>query len=57
MTRNRNGVIALNASEVNNIIDMRQLTIGDALLLKHIFNLSDAEATVIFLGGLKHENV
>ena len=57
MKRNRNGVIALRANKLKDIIDVSRLTIGDALLLKRIFGLSDSEATAIFLGGTKRENL
>ena len=54
---NRKGVSALRANILKNLIDVSKLTIGDALLLKHIFGLSDSEATAIFLGGMKRENI
>ena len=57
MKRNGNGVIALRANRLKDAIDVSKLTIGDALLLKHIFGLSDSEATAIFLGGLRRENI
>ena len=57
MKRNRNGVIALCANRLKDIIDTSKLTIGDALLLKHILGLTNSEATAIFLGGMKRENV
>lgn len=53
--RNRNGVIALNAKELNDIIS--KLTIGEALLLKSALGLSDSKAAAIFLGGIKYENI
>ena len=51
------GEIALHANILKDLIDVSKLTIGDALLLKHILGLSDSEATAIFLGGMKHGNV
>ena len=57
MKRNRNGVIALRANRLKDTIDVSKLTIGDALLLKYIFGLSNSEAAAIFLGGTKSENV
>lgn len=57
MKRNGNGVIALRANKLKDIIDVSKLTIGDALLLKRILGLSNSEATDIFLGGTKCENV
>jgi hypothetical protein len=50
-------VIALRAHRLKDAIDVSKLTIGDALLLKHILGLSNSEATAIFLGGSKRENV
>ena len=57
MKRNGNGVIALRANILKTIIDVSNLTIGEALLLKSILGLSDSEATTLFLGGMKRENV
>lgn len=57
MKRNGNGVIALSANRLKDAIDISKLTIGDALLLKHIFGLSNSEATAIFLGGNKRGNI
>lgn len=57
MKRNGNGVIALRANRLKDAIDVSKLTIGDALLLKHILGLSNSEAAAIFLGGAKRENV
>lgn len=57
MKRNGNGVIALRANKLKEAIDISKLTIGDALLLKRILGLSDSEATAIFLGGTKRENL
>ena len=37
--------------------DITKLTIGEALMLKAIFELSDSEATDVFLGGMNCENV
>ena len=37
--------------------DINQLTIGEALMLKNIFGLSNSEATAVFLGGMNCENV
>lgn len=51
------GAIALRANILKNLIDISELTIGDALLLKHILGLSDAEATAIFLGGVNREDI
>ena len=36
---------------------IKQLTIGEALMLKSIFGLSNSEATVVFLGGVKRDNI
>lgn len=75
--RNRNGVIALNANELQRTIvkkgytirsisellgltmvntyrklsNVSKLTIGEAILLKNILELSDSEASAIFLGA------
>ena len=62
MKRNGNGVNALRANIVKNIIqeglgDVNQLTIAEALMLKTIFGLSNSEATYVFLGGIKRENI
>ena len=57
MKRNRNGVIALRANILKYAIDVSKLTIGDALLLKHILGLSNSEAIAVFLGGTKSENI
>ena len=57
MKRNGNGVIALRANMIKDAIDVSKLTIGEALLLKHILGLSNSEATAIFLGGTKRGNV
>ena len=57
MKRNGNGVIALRANRLKDAIDVSKLTIGEALLLKHILGLSNSEATAIFLGGTKRGNV
>lgn len=35
----------------NGLGDISQITIGDALMLKTIFGLSNSEATDVFLGG------
>ena len=53
--RNRNGVIALNAKELKSIVN--KLTIREVLLLKSILGLTDSEAAVMFLGGIKYENI
>lgn len=53
--RNRNGVIALHAKELNDVIN--KLTIGEVLLLKSVLGLSDSKAVAIFLGGTNHENI
>lgn len=52
----------MRANVVKNMIetglgDINKLTIGEALMLKIIFGLSNSEATDVFLGGMKHENV
>lgn len=47
----------MRANKLKDVIDVSRLTIGDALLLKRIFGLSDSEATAIFLGGIKRENL
>jgi hypothetical protein len=57
MKHNRNGVIALRANRLKDAIDVSKLTIGDALLLKHILGLSNTEAIAVFLGRNKSENV
>lgn len=41
----------------NGLGDITQLTIGEALMLKTIFGLSNAEATDVFLGGMTCENI
>lgn len=62
MERNGNGVIALYANNVKDLIqnglgDIKQLTIGEVLALKAIFNLTNSEAVAVFLGGINCENV
>lgn len=47
----------MHANILKDIIDVSKVTIGEALLLKHIFNLTDAEAIAIFLGGNKREDI
>ena len=47
----------MRANKLKELVDVSKLTIGDALLLKRILGLSDSEATAIFLGGMKCENV
>ena len=37
--------------------DISQLTIGEALTLKNIFDLTNYEAVYVFLGGTNRENV
>lgn len=37
--------------------DITKLTIGEVLMLKTIFGLSNTEATDVFLGGMGCENV
>lgn len=37
--------------------DIRNLTIGEVLALKTVFDLTDSEAIHIFLGGTNRENV
>lgn len=41
----------------NGLGDINQLTIGEALMLKNVFGLSNSEATDVFLGGTNCENV
>lgn len=41
----------------NGLGDISKLTIGEALMLKTIFGLSNSEATIVFLGGISSENV
>jgi hypothetical protein len=55
-------VIALYANVVKSMIenglgDIKQLTIGEALMLKIVFGLSNSEATNVFLGGAVSENI
>lgn len=62
MIRNLKGAIALRANVVKIMIetglgDINKLTIGEALMLKNIFGLSNSEATDVFLGGINCENV
>ena len=62
MKRNKKGEIALRANVVRAIIenglgDINQLTIGEVLMLKTIFGLSNSEATYVFLGGRTCENI
>lgn len=47
----------MRANILKDLIDVSKLTIGDALLLKRLFGLSDSEASALFLGGTKCENV
>lgn len=47
----------MRAKILKELIDISKLTIGDALLLKHIFGLSDSEATAVFLGGMERGNI
>jgi hypothetical protein len=49
--------LALHANILKDMIDVSKVTIGEALLLKHIFNLTDAEAIAIFLGGNECEDI
>ena len=56
-TQNGNGGIALRASRLKDVRNLNELTIGEALLLKHIFDLSDSEAVAIFFGGKKLEDI
>ena len=37
--------------------DISKLTIGEVLALKAIFDLSNSEATAVFLGGMNRENI
>lgn len=37
--------------------DIKQLTIGEVLALKSIFDLTNSEASYVFLGGMNCENV
>ena len=62
MKRNLKGAIALRANIVRDMIklglgDIDKLTIGEALMLKNIFDLTDSEAADVFLGGMKCENI
>ena len=40
-----------------NIFDVKNLTIKEVLQIKHVFGLTDAEAIVIFFGGINHGNL
>ena len=62
MIRDLKGAIALRANIVKAMIeiglgDINNLTIGEVLMLKNIFGLSNSEATDVFLGGMSCENV
>ena len=59
---NQKGEIALRANIIKDIIetglgDINQLTIGEVLMLKIIFGLTNSEATDVFLGGMNCENL
>ena len=47
----------MRANKLKEIVDPKKLTIGDALLLKHILGLTNSEAVTIFLGGSNRENI
>ena len=47
----------MRANRLEDVLNLTELTIGDALLLKRIFGLSDDEAIAIFLGGNECENI
>lgn len=47
----------MRANKLQEIIDLKKLTIGDALLLKRILGLTNLEAIDVFLGGAKRENI
>ena len=38
-------------------LDLKELTIKEALILKNMLGLSDSEAINIFFGGMQCENV
>lgn len=62
MKRNQKGEIALRANMMKDIIesgvgDISELTIGEVLALKSIFDLTNHEAIDVFLGGTRCENV
>ena len=55
-------MIALYANIVKDMIqnglgDINHLTIGEALMLKAAFGLTNCEATAVFLGGTNCENI
>ena len=56
MKRNGKGEIALRANELKDKINIKKLTIGDALYIKQVLGLSNDEAKRIFLGG-QNENI
>ena len=41
----------------NGLGDINHLTIGEALMLKAAFGLTNCEATAVFLGGTNCENI
>ena len=41
----------------NGVGDIDSLTIGEALALKNIFDLTNSEAIYVFLGGMSRENI
>lgn len=47
----------MRAKILKEMIDIDRLTIGDALLLKHVLDLTDYEAISIFLGGATYEDI
>lgn len=47
----------MRANKLKEVVDPKKLTIGDALLLKHILGLTNLEAIDVFLGGSDCENV
>ena len=47
----------MRANILKELIDGSKLTIGEALLLKHILGLTNSEAIAVFLGGMKRGSV
>lgn len=47
----------MRANKLKDIINVSNLTIGDALLLKRLLGLTNSEAVAVFLGGMKRENI
>lgn len=37
--------------------DVKKLTIGEAMVLKNVFGLTNSEAVDVFLGGTEYENL